>query len=77
MPILSRGARMTTIPPLTVAALERWVLFGARWRLVELAEDRAVVELCTCTGTLVERRETREPAVIEYLRAAPPEDDEP
>jgi hypothetical protein len=56
--------------PLTIDALERWVLFGAEWRLAHLSDDRAVVELFTCTGELVERRESHDPALIDYLRSA-------
>jgi hypothetical protein len=56
---------------LTIDRLERWALFGAHWRLVEFSSDRAVVDLCACTGDLVERVECRGVAVIEYLRLAP------
>ena len=35
---------------LTIDALERWVLFGAQWRIVDLSGESAVVDLCTCTG---------------------------
>jgi hypothetical protein len=56
---------------LTIDALERWVLFGAQWRIVELSRERAVVDLCTCTGEPVERMESEDPAVIGYVRTAP------
>ena len=56
---------------LTIDALERWVLFGAQWRIVDLSGQRAVVDLCTCTGELVERLESDDPALIRYLRSAP------
>ena len=55
---------------LTIDALERWVLFGAQWRIVELSGESAVVGLCTCTGELVERLESDDPAVVRYLRSA-------
>ncbi|MBV9820586.1 MAG: hypothetical protein JOZ07_19835 [Solirubrobacterales bacterium] len=54
--------------PLTIEALERWVLFGARWRVVEVSGDAAVVDLCACTGELVERHRVSEPEVVAYLR---------
>ena len=54
--------------PLTVDELERWVAFGARWRLVRITEELAIVDLCQCTGELVEHRETCDPETIEYLR---------
>jgi hypothetical protein len=55
---------------LTVEHLERWVLSGAQWRVVDISSKRAVVDLCACTGELVERRQSDDPAVIGYLRAA-------
>jgi hypothetical protein len=55
---------------LTIDALERWVLFGAQWRIVELSGESAVLDLCTCTGELVERLESDDPAVVRYLRSA-------
>jgi hypothetical protein len=58
-----------TTPPLTVEALERWALFGAQWCVVELSDDRTVVDLCTCTGELVERHQSDDPALIAYLRS--------
>jgi|BarGraIncu00222A_1022003.scaffolds.fasta_scaffold32292_2 hypothetical protein len=55
---------------LTIDRLERWALFGAHWRVVELSSDHAVVDLCACTGELVESAECSDAAVIEYLRSA-------
>ena len=60
--------------PLTVEELERWVVFGARWRLVEITDRRAVVDLCQCPGELEEQRESSDPLVLEYLRSHPPVD---
>lgn len=54
--------------PLTNEELERWVIFGGRWRLAGVSGELAVVDLCQCTGELVERRETRDAAVIDYVR---------
>lgn len=58
---------------LSIDSLERWVLFGAGWRVVELSDECAVVDLCTCTGELVERRECDDRAVIQYLRRNGPD----
>ena len=55
---------------LTIDALERWVLFGAQWRIADLSGESAVVDLCTCTGELVERLQSDDPALIRYLRSA-------
>ena len=60
---------------LTIDALERWVLFGAQCRIVDLSGESAVVDLCTCTGDLVERLESDDPALIRYLRSAQPDPD--
>jgi len=56
-----------TADKLTIAGLDRWVLFGATWRVVDLSPDHATVDLCTCTGETVERRESQDPAVLAYL----------
>ncbi|HEY5428062.1 MAG TPA: hypothetical protein VIK04_03030 [Solirubrobacteraceae bacterium] len=55
---------------MTVADLERWRLFGAGCRIAERRGDRAVVELCTCTGEVVERHESGDRRVIDYVLAA-------
>ncbi len=54
-------------PTLTVGELERWVLFGAQWRVARLSDDHVVVELCACTGEPVSRRESRDAALIDYV----------
>ncbi len=56
---------------LTIDGLERWVLSGAHWRLVDISAERAVVDLCACTGEPMQRLSTSDPAVIGYLRTAP------
>ena len=53
----------------TVDELERWELFGARWRVVHLSDEHAEVELCTCAGEPLERRVSDDPRVIDYLRS--------
>ena len=57
-----------TTDPLTIDGLEHWVFFGATWRVVDISRDRAVVDLCTCTGEPMERLESDDPGVIAYLR---------
>ena len=59
-----------TDAPLTLADLERWELFGATWRVVEVTDDRALLDMCACTGQLVERRASGDLALIDYVRAA-------
>jgi hypothetical protein len=55
---------------LTIAELQQWTGAGATWQVVSLGDERAVVDLWTCTGTPVERREASDPAVISYVRAS-------
>lgn len=56
--------------PLTVEHLERWVLAGAHWQVVDISKEHVVVDLCACTGELVERRQSDDSVVIGYLRKA-------
>jgi hypothetical protein len=58
---------------LTVEHLERWILSGAHWRVVDITNQSVVVDLCACTGEPVERRLSGDPAVIDYLRTAHPD----
>jgi hypothetical protein len=53
-----------------VSVLERWRDHGASFRVVHLSDRAAVVELCTCHGEPVERLESSDPRLVEYLRAA-------
>ena len=56
--------------PLSIATLERWVVFGAAWTVAEISAEHVLVQLCSCTGEPVERRESRDLAVIAYVRDA-------
>jgi hypothetical protein len=55
---------------LNIDDLERWVLSGAHWRVVDISSEHAVVDMCACTGAPMERVESDDPAVIGYLRTA-------
>jgi hypothetical protein len=57
-----------TTETLTVEGLENWVRAGAHWRVVSRSERRAVVELQQCTGEPIERVESDDPALLDYLR---------
>ena len=59
-----------TTETLPIDGLERWLLFGAHWRVVDISNQHAVVDLCTCTGEPLERLHTEDPSVIGYLRTA-------
>jgi hypothetical protein len=56
-----------SFPSVSVDELERWLLFGAQWRLAGRSDDGILVDLCQCTGEPVERRESRDPEVIDYV----------
>ena len=51
-----------------VADLERWTDNGAVYRVLELRDDHALVQLCTCTGEPVDLLESDDPGLIAYLR---------
>lgn len=59
-----------------VATLERWADHGAVWRVVHVSDEWAIVALCTCDGQPVERLESDEPELIDYLRRRPSSDEE-
>jgi hypothetical protein len=59
-------------PSLSVEDLKRWEDNGATWRAIEITDQRAVVELCTCYGEPVDRLEGDAPELIEFVRAHPP-----
>jgi hypothetical protein len=53
----------------TVDVLKDWELGGAIWRAVELTEHHAVIDLCSCTGERMDRVQSDQPELIEYVRA--------
>ena len=52
-----------------IGTLGRWEHHGAVWRVVHVSDEAAIVDLCTCSGEPVERLESREPAVVDYVRS--------
>jgi hypothetical protein len=61
--------RLTDMRQGTVAELEDWERNGAEWRPAEIHADRAVVDLCSCTGELMDRVESEDPAFVALVRA--------
>jgi hypothetical protein len=55
-------------PSITVEDLERWTDNGAQWRPLEISDERAVVELCTCYGEAVDVVQSEAPELIAYVR---------
>jgi hypothetical protein len=51
-----------------LSALEDWELHGATWRTVELGNERVVLELCSCSGEPMDRVESYDRELIEYVR---------
>jgi hypothetical protein len=47
--------------------LEDWELHGATWRTVELGEERVVLDLCSCSGEPMDRVESKDPELIQYV----------
>jgi hypothetical protein len=60
---------MTVRRQTSIAELEDWERGGAVWRAVEITGDRAVVDLCACTGELMERVESDAPDLVAFVRA--------
>jgi hypothetical protein len=52
-----------------VEKLRRWELSGATWRVAHRAGGHAVVELCTCTGELMETLASTDPDLLAYVDA--------
>jgi hypothetical protein len=53
----------------TIHELDDWERNGAVWRPVEVYADRAVVDLCSCTGELMDRVESDDPEFVAFVRA--------
>jgi hypothetical protein len=58
-----------------VDVLTRWRDHGAGWRTLELDGGHAVVQLLTCYGEPVDRLESDDPKLIEFLAAHPSAED--
>jgi len=56
----------------TVAELEDWEQGGAVWQSVEVNPERAVVDLCSCSGEPMDRVQSEDPAFIEFVRTHRP-----
>lgn len=53
----------------TIKELEDWEGSGAVWRPAEIRAGRATVDLCSCTGELMERVESEDPEFVDFVRA--------
>jgi hypothetical protein len=55
-----------------VAVLERWTDHGAVYRVLELTDERALVQLQTCYGEPVDLLESADARFIAFLREEGP-----
>ncbi len=53
----------------TIEDLQRWSDGGAVWRALEVSDERAVIDLCSCTGEPMDRVQSDAPELIAYVRA--------
>jgi hypothetical protein len=51
-----------------IDTLERWETQGAQWRVAALGDEHVSIDLCACTGEVVDRLDSDDPALIEYVR---------
>lgn len=56
---------------LTLTELEHWLQFGGTCRALPVEGGRVLVEMCTCTGELVERRSVVEASARERVLSLP------
>jgi hypothetical protein len=63
------GGESRGTPAATVEYLKDWELHGAMWRAVEVSDERAVIELCSCSGEPMDLVEGDDAQLIEYVRA--------
>ncbi len=57
----------------TVEYLKDWELHGATWRPLSVSDERAVIELCSCSGEPMDLVESDRPELIDYVRAHRPD----
>jgi hypothetical protein len=57
----------------TVEYLKDWELHGATWRPLSVSDERAVIELCSCSGEPMDLVESDRPELIDFVRAHHPD----
>jgi hypothetical protein len=50
-----------------VERLRAWEDSGATWRVVRVSATDATIDLCACTGEVMERLTSTEPELLEFL----------
>jgi len=67
-----RGSiRSMTEPSITVNDLKSWEAHGAVWRALEVSDERAVIQLCSCMGEPVDVVGSAEAELIAFVREHP------
>jgi len=57
------------MPETPIEILQRWEEGGAGWRVEPLTDERAVIQLCACTGEPMDRLESDDEQLIEFVRS--------
>ena len=52
-----------------VDVIQRWEDHGADWRVVALSDAHVSIDLCTCSGEPVERLDSDDRELIEFVAA--------
>ncbi len=66
---MAKSDREPHLAQVTIEDLRRWSDGGAVWRAVEVSDERAVIDLCSCTGESMDRVQSDAPELIAYVRA--------
>jgi len=57
------------MPETPIEILQRWEDGGATWQVESLTDERAVIQLCACTGEPMDRLESDDEQLIEFVRS--------
>jgi hypothetical protein len=57
------------MPETPIEILQRWEDGGATWRVESLTDERAVIQLCACTGEPMDRLESDDAELLAYVRS--------
>jgi hypothetical protein len=55
-----------------VEVLQQWEDGGAVWRVIALGPEHVSIDLCACTGEPVDRLDSSDPELLEYVRTHEP-----
>lgn len=52
-----------------ISILQKWEDNGAVWRAVAVGDEHVSIDLCTCTGEPVDRLDSHDAELIDYVRS--------